>query len=169
MIPAEGGLDLDWITPQLAVGGAFPSSAIPALVDADVSAVIDLRSEACDDAAALARAGVDFLHLPTEDHCALSLADMGRGVAFAGPKLGKGNKVLVHCREGIGRSVTLCLCLLVDAGMAPLPAMMTIKDARFWASPSPAQFDAFAAWLVARGLQPPPFQALAAIAYRHLR
>ncbi len=160
-------LDLDWITPSLAVGGAFTTSDIPALTAQRVSAVIDLRAEARDDAAALARAGVGFLHLPTEDHCALRLADIDAGVAFAAPRMAQG-RVLVHCREGIGRSVTLCLCILVDAGVSPLEAMRTIKAARPWASPSPPQFDAFAAWLVARGAAPPPFQALADIAYRHL-
>ena len=149
------------------MGGAFPTSAIGVLVEIGVTAVVDLRSEASDDAGALKRAGIDFLHLPTEDHCALSLGDMDAGVAFVASWLGSG-RVLVHCREGIGRSVTLCLCILVDAGATPIAAMQAIKAARYWASPSPAQFDAFAAWLVRRGVAPPPFQALAAIAYRHL-
>ena len=74
----------------------------------------------------------------------------------------------MHCGEGIGLSRSLCLCLLVHAGAGPLDAMRRIKTARVWASPSPAQFDAFAAWLVRRGLEPPPFEALAAIAYSHL-
>ncbi len=159
--------DLDWVTPALAVGGAFPSSAISRLAASGVRAVIDLRSEDRDDAAALARVGLAFLHLPTEDHCALSQLDMDAGVAFATSRLGQGG-VLVHCREGIGRSVTLCLCILTATGMAPLEAMRTIKAARLWASPSPPQFDAFAAWLARRGLVAPPFQAFAAIAYSHL-
>ena len=164
---ASDELDLDWVKPQLAVGGAFPTSAISSLVALGVSAVVDLRSEARDDAGALERAGVDFLYLPTDDHSALSLADMDRGVAFAAPRL-QGGRVLVHCREGIGRSVTLCLCILVDAGVAPVDAMHAIKSARYWASPSPAQFDAFSEWLAWRGVARPPFPALAAIAYRHL-
>ena len=92
---------------------------------------------------------------------------MDEGVAFAVPRLGDGG-VLVHCREGIGRSVTLCLCILTATGMSPLQAMRTIKTARVWASPSPPQFDAFATWLGRRGVASPPFQAFAAIAYSHL-
>ncbi len=160
-------LNLDWITPALAVGGAFPAAAIPKLVAGGIGAVIDLRGEDQDDAAALAEAGVAFLHLPTQDHCALSQVDMDAGVAFAVTRLAEGG-VLVHCREGIGRSVTLCLCILTATGMAPLQAMRTIKAARVWASPSPPQFDAFAAWLGRRGVAAPTFQALAAIAYSHL-
>ncbi len=165
---ASATLNLDWITPTLAVGGAFPNGAIPALAALGVLAVVDLRDEACDDARVLAHAGLDFLHLPTPDHCALALGDMDAGVAFVRPRLEAGRKVLVHCREGIGRSVTLCMAVMVDGGLAPLDAMAIIKRARLWASPSPAQFDAFAAWLAARGVAAPPFEALAAIAYSHL-
>ena len=164
--PAE--LDLDWVTPLLAVGGAFPGSAIPALAALEVQAVVDLRSEACDDAEALARAGVAFLHLPTDDHCALAPADLDAGVGFVRDHVAAGRKVLVHCREGIGRSVTLCLAVMAADGVDPLQAMAAIKEARVWASPSPAQFDALASWLAGRGVAAPPFQAMAAIAYRHL-
>ncbi len=167
MSAAVGGLDLDWITPALAVGGAFPASAIPTLAAGGIGAVIDLRSEDQDDAAALARSGVAFLHLPTEDHCALSQPDMDTGVAFALARLGEGG-LLVHCREGIGRSVTLCLCILTATGVAPLQAMRMIKAARVWASPSPPQFDAFSAWATRRAVAAPPFRALADIAYSHL-
>jgi protein tyrosine phosphatase (PTP) superfamily phosphohydrolase (DUF442 family) len=164
---ATDGLNLDWVTPALAVGGSFPTSAIPALAAGGIGAVIDLRSEDQDDVAALAHCGIAFLHLPTEDHCALSQQDMDAGVAFAAPRLRQGG-VLVHCREGIGRSVTLCLCILTAGGVRPLEAMRTIKAARAWASPSLDQFNAFSAWLVRRGVASPPFQALAAIAYSHL-
>jgi protein tyrosine phosphatase (PTP) superfamily phosphohydrolase (DUF442 family) len=162
-------LNLDWVSPDLAVGGAFFAADIPALAAQGVGAVVDLRSEDRDDPALLAAHGVHFLHLPTEDHCALSQADMDQGVAFITRELNGGRKVLVHCREGIGRSVTLALCALVARGAAPLEAMLQVKDRRYWASPSPAQFDAFAEWLRGRGVQPPPFADLAAIAYRHLR
>ena len=168
MASAVQALNLDWITPSLAVGGAFASRDIAARAEAGIDAVVDLRSEASDDAAALARAGVEFLHLPTPDHCALSLADMDAGVAFVAPRLQAGGKVLVHCREGIGRSVTLCLCILVAQGCEPVEAMRRIKARRPWSSPSPPQFDAFAAWLVRGGAVPPPFRALADIAYSHL-
>jgi protein tyrosine phosphatase (PTP) superfamily phosphohydrolase (DUF442 family) len=161
-------LNLDWITPELAVGGAFPSSAIASLAAEGVAAVVDLRSEDCDDEAALRAHGIGFLHLPTQDHGALAQADMDAGVAYA-REVGLDRRLLVHCREGIGRSVTLALCILIDRGAPPLDAMRTIKERRYWASPSPAQFDALAEWLARRGVEPPPFADLAAIAYRHLR
>src|SRR3954464_8357616 len=113
-------LNLSWITDHLAVGGRFPDEAVEALArDLGVRAVIDLRVEARDDPALLARHGMEFLHLPTEDQCGVSLPMLEAGVAFAAPRLARGEKVLVHCEHGIGRSAILALCILADAGLAP--------------------------------------------------
>lgn len=161
-----------WLTQTLAVGGAVPSEQVEALaVQHGVSAVIDLREEACDDAEVLERHGLDFLHLPTQDLCAVTAHMLDEGVAFARPRLTAGRRVLIHCEHGIGRSATLALCVLVDQGMTPLAALSLAKDRRPLVSPSPEQYEAWRAWL--ERLRPPPpvpnFDAFKAIAYRHLQ
>ncbi|HEX8568312.1 MAG TPA: dual specificity protein phosphatase family protein [Caulobacteraceae bacterium] len=162
-------LNLSWITPELAVGGSFPAAHAEHLARTlGVSAVVDLRAEACDDEAVLRRHGLTLLHLPTEDHCAVSPEMLADGAAFVRARLDAGEKVLVHCEHGIGRSALLALCVLVDRGADPLEALRLAKDRRELISPSPAQYEAWAAWLRGRGLSPPPFNAFAAVAYRHL-
>lgn len=161
-----------WLTQTLAVGGAVPAEGVEVLAaEHGVSAVIDLRQEACDDAEALERHGLDFLHLPTQDLCAVSVEMLERGVAFARPRLTAGRRVLIHCEHGIGRSATLALCVLVDQGMTPLAALSLAKDRRPLVSPSPEQYEAWRAWL--ERLRPPPaipdFDAFKTIAYRHLQ
>ena len=154
-----------WITPRLLIGGEVWPEEWPALAAKGVFGAVDLRDEAVDDAAALARLGIAHLHLPTPDHHAPSPDALDRGVAFARDA---GGPVLVHCREGVGRSAALALCALVDAGDAPLAALERAKAARRQVSPSPAQYEAWAAWLRRRGDEPPAFDAFAAVAYRHL-
>ena len=80
----------------------------------------------------------------------------------------RGECVLVHCQEGVGRSALLALCVLVDQGLAPLDALRTAKDARWQVSPNQEQYEAWAEWLARRGQAAPDFDAFAAIAYRHL-
>ena len=162
---SDAALNLSWITPTLAVAGELAQSAWAALAADGVRAVVDLRAEACDDARALAAAGIAFLHLPTPDHRAVAQDDLDRGVAFVRAANGR---TIVHCREGVGRSALLALCVLVDGGLAPLPALTLAKDRRWQVSPSPAQYEAWAAWLRARSVAPPDFDAFAAVAYRHL-
>ena len=163
--------NLTFVTDHLAIGGSFPVERAEHLARAlAIRAVVDLRDEACDDPAALERHGLAFLHLPTLDHHAVSQAMLDEGAAFVGSHLDRGERVLVHCEHGIGRSATLALCVLAARGHDPLGAIALAKDRRALVSPSPAQYEAWAAWLARHGLPPaPPFEAFAAIAYRHLR
>ena len=162
--------NLDWITPELAVGGSFPTERAEHLArELGVGAVVDLRAEACDDEAVLLRHGVALLHLPTVDHHAVSAPMLEEGVAFAAAQLENGRKLLIHCEHGIGRSALLALCVLVDRGMDPLEALELAKSRRALVSPNPPQYEAWQTWLQARGFEPPGFDAFAEIAYRHLR
>jgi protein-tyrosine phosphatase len=168
--------NLTFVTPQLAVGGRIPTGCAEDLVrDLGVRAVVDLRSEACDEEEVLQRHGVAFLHLPTDDHCAVSQAMLDEGVAFAKPHLDRGERVLVHCEYGIGRSALLALCIHVGEGLEPLLALEVAKATRPQVSPSPAQYEAWIQWLERRrGVHAeswsiPDFDAFKAVAYRHLR
>jgi protein-tyrosine phosphatase len=169
-------LNLSWITDRLAVGGSFARGAAQELAEElQLAAVVDLRLEACDDALLLCRHGIDFLHLPTEDHCGVAPEMLAQGVAFAEARLARGKRVLVHCEHGIGRSATLALCILVARGLSPLEALALAKAKRALVSPSPAQYQCWIAWLNAfkhahgAPWEAPSFDAFAAIAYSHLR
>jgi protein-tyrosine phosphatase len=163
-------LDLDWITRDLAVGGSFPEAAVELLArEHTVAAVIDVRLEAHDDEQILRDHGLALLHLPTADHCAVAPDLLDDGVAFAARHLEVGGRVLIHCEHGIGRSALVALCVLVARGHEPLAALALAKDRRARVSPSPAQYQAWVAWLQAHGARPPTFAEFAAIAYRHLK
>jgi protein-tyrosine phosphatase len=167
----EPGWNFSWLTPDLAVGGSFPLGVCATLVaEHGVGAVIDVRSEACDDVAEMAAAGLKFLHLPTEDQQAVSQAMLDRGVGFARDADRARRKLLIHCQHGVGRSATVALCVMVDRGYQPLQALTRAKAARAHVSPSPAQYEAWAAWLRRRAPEAeiPHFDAFRAIAYSHL-
>ena len=168
--------NLTWLTDHLAVGGSFPIEQAETLARVHgVRAVVDLRTEACDDEAVLRRHRLGFLHLPTDDLCGVSPAMLHKGVEFVNRHLDRGERVLVHCQHGIGRSATLALCVLVSRRMAPLDALELAKSRRSLVSPSPAQYQAWTGWLrdwmrdrdVAWDV--PGFEAFKAIAYRHLQ
>jgi protein-tyrosine phosphatase len=168
-------LDLDFVTPQLAVGASYPEAAVARLAgEHEIGRVVDLRDEGCDDEAALSASGIRLLHLPTADCCAVSLAHLRRGVAFALEGMRQGGRVLVHCQHGIGRSALLALCVLVARGASPLEAMAALKEARPVICPGPEQLAAFVEYC--RGLaggreagwELPTIERLGAIAWRHL-
>jgi predicted protein tyrosine phosphatase len=168
-------LDLHFVAPGLAVGARFPASAAPILArEHGVSRVVDVRVEERDDERVLRACGIRLLHLPTEDTCAISLAKIRHGVRFASEGLDRGERVLVHCQYGIGRSALLALCVLVDRGLPPLEAMERAKSARRVVSPSPDQIQAFLAFsteVKAERGSPwavPALKDVGRIAWRHL-
>jgi len=127
-----------------------------------------LREEDRDDEQRLRDAGIDFLHLPTPDLEPATVDKLDRGVAFARGHIGSGNKVLIHCQHGIGRSALLSLCVLVDQGWEPLDALTHAKDRREVVSPSHSQYRGWADWLASRGKAAPDYHTFGCIAYRHL-
>jgi len=167
--------NFDWITDDLAVGGSFLAEQTERLTrEHRIRAVVDLRNEDVDDERLLRRHGITLLHLPTQDMCGVDRAHLDRGVVFATEHLDRGERVLVHCEHGIGRSAVLGLCVLVERGMAPLEALELMKSRRGGVSPSPEQFACWSDWLARRrrrgavDWEVPEFDEFKAIAYRHL-
>jgi predicted protein tyrosine phosphatase len=161
--------DLSWLTDQLAVGGCFPIKGAVHLAESHrIRAVVDLRDEDRDDEEMLRSAGIAFLHLPTPDLNPATPDMLDRGVRFIRAHIDRGDKVLVHCQHGIGRSALLALCVLVDRGMDPLDALRLAKDKRAVVSPSRLQYDGWVQWLERHGRDAPDYHTFGCIAYRHL-
>lgn len=162
--------DFHWLSEHLALGACFPMERARELsVSHGIGAVVDLRAEACDDAVALGAAGIKLLHLPTPDLEPATRAHLDRGVDFVRERIESGDKVLIHCQHGIGRSALLALCVLVDQGLQPLDALEHAKSRRWVVSPSQSQYEGWAAWLRARDVAAPDYHSFGCIAYRHLR
>jgi hypothetical protein len=163
--------DFDWITEDLAIGGRCAMEHAETLArEHGVGAIIDLRAEDRDDPQVWERCGLLFLHLPTDDHAAIDPAMIDEGVAFARSARAMARRLLVHCEHGIGRSAMLVLCILTDRGVEPMAALRLAKLRRARVSPSPAQYDGWAAWLSLRApseqAAPPSYAAFAEVAYR---
>ncbi len=172
----RSALNFDWIDDRLAVGGRFPMEAAEQLARREgIAAIVDLRVEERDDEAALRVHGLEFLHLPTEDCCAIAPRMIDDGVNWIRARLDVGRRVLIHCEHGIGRSALLALCTLVAGGIEPLDAMNRVKAARPVVSPAPEQLEAFRTWVgrwrlrSGARVEVPSFDALAWVAYAHLR
>jgi protein-tyrosine phosphatase len=140
-IPLPDQLNLSWITGQLAVGGRIHPQDIKALARLGVTHVVDTRAEYVDDAAALARAGIELLHLPTPDTQPLTLAQMLEGARWVHERLQRGGRVLIHCEHGVGRSALLACAVLVYGGMHARDALALVQQQRWQAAPNQKQVE----------------------------
>jgi predicted protein tyrosine phosphatase len=140
LLPAR--LNFSWITDDLAVGGALRRRDYRRLTTLGITAVIDAREEAADDAEALAKLGIRLLHLPTPDRHELSQEQLVRGTRWSLDQLAEGGKLLVHCQHGVGRGPLQGCAILIGQGLSAPEALRTIRTRRWQAAPNDRQIEA---------------------------
>lgn len=87
-----------------------------------IGAVVNLRAETAEDAAAARAAGMMYLHLPIEDGIAPTPGQVERFFGFLGAARAKNKVVLWHCAGGIGRTGVLAAMLRIREGWSTADA-----------------------------------------------
>lgn len=105
------------------------------------------RAGAAGLGAALAGAGIDWVHLPIRDFGAPD-AETGAGWPEVSRRvhalLDRGGRGLVHCRGGCGRSGMIVLRLMVERGEDPEAALARLRAVR----PCAVETDAQRGWAI---------------------
>ena len=135
-------LNYSEVTPQLAVGGAFRNRQIKRLKQRGVTAVVDCRLEARDDAQALADAGIQFLHVPTPDRYGFTFGQMQEGVDWVIDHVAGGGRAFLHCEHGVGRGPLMTCAVLVAQGYTAPEALRIVRSGRWQALPNDRQLAA---------------------------
>lgn len=128
------GLNVSRVNEWLLVGGSVPRACYARLAAEGVTAVIDLRAERCDDAAALAALGIELLNLPVTDRYPPSVEQLMRGVEWALPRLEAGGTLYTHCEHGVGRGPLMGLAVMVARGWDAPEAYRALRKARWQAT-----------------------------------
>lgn len=108
---------------------AWGASAVVTLLPGEELALLGLAGLG----PALRASGLDWLHLPILD---MGTPDAAFEEAFAEAlpvlvgRLDRGERVLVHCRAGIGRTGAVAARLLVARGVAPSAAIALVRRVR---------------------------------------
>ena len=100
--------------------------------------------------------GMDWIQLPIVDGAAPDGAFERRWAVFGHlirSRLAAGERVLIHCRGGLGRAGTVAARLLIEGGMTPVAAVAAVRAARPGAVETRAQETYLA------DLAPPPRQS----------
>lgn len=138
-IPLPDRLNMSWVTTNLAVGGRILPADIHRLASSGVTRVVDTRSEHKDDEIALGKEGIGLLYLPTPDTFPLTVEQLREGAEWVNAQITDGQKVLIHCEHGVGRSVLLTAAALVAQGMNAHDAITLVQRRRWQAAPNHRQ------------------------------
>ncbi|MEM3670725.1 MAG: dual specificity protein phosphatase [Thermoprotei archaeon] len=126
---------LDWIDEHVAVGSDRVSPGT--LEKMNVSAVLSVGAKLRKGAG---KAATKFVEV--KDKQAPDLKQIDEALEWMIERLEAGSNVLIHCRAGMGRSVTVAACYLMRTkGISAQEAVATIRKVHPQAAPTRAQID----------------------------
>ena len=128
-------------------GGDWLDYEVASWKRAGVHAVLSLLTSAEEkdlqlgnEGAEISRQGLEFSSFPILDRqVPQSEVRLGQALDKLNRQLSAGRNVLVHCRQGVGRSGLVAACLLVKNGLSPGAAIEAVSSARGLAIPETAE------------------------------
>ena len=147
----QGPLRVDWLNAEHIVSGKLGLTILPGRRDLGRSLVDDIASLKAEGIArvvclvpenelhiygveglfaAYQEAGIILKHLPILDQGVCTLAEMVDLINWIDQYLVKGEKVLLHCVGGLGRSGLVAASYLKSKGMDAEEAMLAVRNAR---------------------------------------
>ena len=117
----------DWLEDDIANWKRARVNTVLSLLMPDEEQHFDLR----DEAGEVRRQGMGFTSFPIPDRqVPKSEAKLAEVLESVSRDLSSGKNVLIHCRQGIGRSGLVAACLLVKNGTSPGAAVESVTTAR---------------------------------------
>ncbi|MGA3195369.1 MAG: dual specificity protein phosphatase family protein [Terriglobales bacterium] len=117
----------DWLEDEMACWRQAGVDTVLSLLTPEEELDLGLKSEARE----VKKHGMGFVSLPIQDR---KVPDSQPALVAAlenlGADLSAGKNVVIHCRQGIGRTGLVAACLLVTKGLSSGAAISTLSAAR---------------------------------------
>ena len=126
----------DWLQDEIAGWRRAGVNAIVSLLTHEEEADLDLREEAAEAKVQ----GLRFRSFPIQDRqVPRSESESATMLEQLDADLSSGMNVMVHCRQGVGRTGLVAACLLITKGLHPEAAVQRVSAARGASVPETAQ------------------------------
>ncbi|MGO9863504.1 MAG: dual specificity protein phosphatase family protein [Terriglobales bacterium] len=117
----------DWLQEEMSAWRRAGVDTVLSLLTPEEEHDLDLKHEASE---AIAQ-GMKFVPLPIPDRqTPTSESEVSAALDRIDADLAAGKNIVVHCRQGVGRTGLVAACLLVAKGLSPEAAVKTLSAAR---------------------------------------
>ena len=126
----------DWLEDEVADWKRAGIGVVLSLLTPEEEREFDLINEGEQ----IRRGGLEFSSFPIADmQVPRSEAKLAQMLEHVTARLSSGKNVLLHCRQGLGRTGLIAACLLMKSGMSPGAAIEAVSGARGAAVPETAE------------------------------
>ncbi|MGA9641158.1 MAG: dual specificity protein phosphatase family protein [Terriglobales bacterium] len=117
----------DWLEDEMAAWRRAGVDTVLSLLTPEEERELDLKSESRE----AKQKGMKFVSLPIPDReVPPAESELRKIIEKLDADLSAGKNVVIHCRQGIGRSGLIAACLLVTKGLSSGAAVETLTAAR---------------------------------------
>ena len=142
----KSSFDYSNITDNIIISREYTSNDIFVIQKLNVKCVIDMRSESIFDQSLFESIGIKYFNIPVDNFFAPELEQIDTAIEYIKSNISDENNILIHCKEGVGRSSLIIIAYLVTTGLDLFESMEVVKSHRWGANLNNIQFQKLKKW-----------------------
>ena len=142
----KSSFDYSNITDNIIISGEYTSNDIFTIQKLNVKCVIDMRSESLFDQSLFESIGINYFNIPVDNYFAPELDQIDNAIEYINSNISVDNNILIHCKEGVGRSSLIIIAYLITTGLDLFESMKIVQSNRWGANLNNIQFQKLKKW-----------------------
>jgi protein-tyrosine phosphatase len=142
----KSSFDYSNITNNIIISGEYTQNDVFTIQKLGVKCVIDMRSETIFDQSLFESIGINYFNIPVDNYFAPELDQIDNAIEFIHSNISVDNNILIHCKEGVGRSSLIIIAYLITTGLDLFESMEIVQSNRWGANLNSIQFQKLKKW-----------------------
>ena len=142
----KSSFDYSNITENILISGQYDENDIFTIQKLGINCVIDMRSESLFDKSLFESIGIKYFNIPVDNYFAPELEQIDTAIEYIKSHITTDNNILIHCKEGVGRSSLIIIAYLITTGLDLFESMEIVKSNRWGANLNNIQFQKLKKW-----------------------
>ena len=142
----KSSFDYSNITDNIIISGEYVENDFFTIQKLGVKCVIDMRSENSFDKSLFESIGINYFNIPVDNYYAPELDQIDNAIEYINSNISVDSKILIHCKEGVGRSSLIIIAYLVTTGLDLFESIKLVQSNRWGANLNNIQFQKLKKW-----------------------